>query len=379
MRPGFGKMQEDTPLYARIANNTPALYAVALAGTVVALLVCRVLRPLLGDYVPYIVAFPAVTFAALYGGWRPSVLSVAVALAGVKYWFIPPLHSFRISDTAYVWGSLAFLLASGLMVAMGDERRRENDKLRREQGELEQRVRERTAELDSANQSLRDLSARLLESQDDERRRIARELHDSVGQTLAALTMNLSAARDDLERLAKTADALTDSESMVQAMSEEVRTISHLLHPPLLDEAGLSSAIRWYIAGFAERSKIDVDLELPDDLGRFSRELETAIFRTVQECLTNIHRHSESPIARVRLTRSEGQVQIEVQDRGKGIAPEKRIEMHSAGVLGVGIRGMRERLRQLGGTLEISSDGNGTGTLVVARVPVASASAKVAA
>jgi signal transduction histidine kinase len=372
-------MQEDTPLYARIANNTPALYAVALAGTVVALLVCRALRPLLGDYVPYIVAFPAVTFAALYGGWRPSVLSVAVALAGVKYWFIPPLHSFRISDPAYVWGSLAFLLASGLMVAMGDERRRENDRLRSEQGELEQRVRERTAELDSANQSLRDLSARLLESQDDERRRIARELHDSVGQTLAALTMNLSAARDDLERLAKTADVLTDSESMIQAMSEEVRTISHLLHPPLLDEAGLSSAIRWYIAGFAERSKIDVDLELPDDLGRFSREVETAIFRTVQECLTNIHRHSESPIARVRLTRSDGQVRMEVQDRGKGIAPEKRIEMHSAGVLGVGIRGMRERLRQLGGTLEISSDDNGTGTLVVARVPVANASAKVAA
>jgi signal transduction histidine kinase len=261
---------------------------------------------------------------------------------------------------------------------MGEERRRDNEKLRRAQGELEEKVRERTAELDSANQSLRDLSARLLESQDDERRRIARELHDSVGQTMVALTMNLSTAREDIERLTKTVDALTDSEAMVQAISEEVRTISHLLHPPLLDEAGLSSALRWYIDGFAERSKIKVDLEFPSDLGRFSRELETAIFRTVQECLTNIHRHSESPIARVRLIRSDGQVRVEVQDRGKGIAPEKRIAMRSAGVLGVGIRGMRERLRQLGGSLEISSDGNGKGTLIVARLPVVGAASTAA-
>jgi signal transduction histidine kinase len=165
---------------------------------------------------------------------------------------------------------------------------------------------------------------------------------------------------------------------MVQASSEEVRTISHLLHPPLLDEAGLSSALRWYIDGFAERSKIKVELEFPSDLGRFSRELETAIFRTVQECLTNIHRHSESPIARVRLIRSDGQVRVEVQDRGKGIAPEKRIAMRSAGVLGVGIRGMRERLRQLGGSLEISSDGNGKGTLIVARLPVVGAASTAA-
>jgi signal transduction histidine kinase len=378
-RRGFKKMQTDNPLSARIANHPPAGYTVALSGLVVALLVCQVLSPFLGNDVPYIVLFPAVAFAAWYAGLGPSVLTVALALAGAKYWFIPPLHSLRIPGTGYVLGSLAFLFASGVVVAMGEERRRDNEKLRRAQGELEEKVRERTAELDSANQSLRDLSARLLESQDDERRRIARELHDSVGQTMVALTMNLSTAREDIERLTKTVDALTDSEAMVQAISEEVRTISHLLHPPLLDEAGLSSALRWYIDGFAERSKIKVDLEFPSDLGRFSRELETAIFRTVQECLTNIHRHSESPIARVRLIRSDGQVRVEVQDRGKGIAPEKRIAMHSAGVLGVGIRGMRERLRQLGGSLEISSDGNGKGTLIVARLPVIGAASTAAA
>src|SRR2546430_10924596 len=148
---------------------------------------------------------------------------------------------------------------------------------------------------------------------------------------------------------------VTDSAALVHEINKEVRTISHLLHPPLLDEAGLASALRWYIEGFAERSKVKVDLELPADFGRLSRELETAIFRTVQECLTNIHRHSESPIAKVRIARSDGHVRVEVEDRGKGIPPEKQSKMASNGTPGVGIRGMRERLRQLGGSLAINS------------------------
>jgi two-component system NarL family sensor kinase len=148
--------------------------------------------------------------------------------------------------------------------------------------------------------------------------------------------------------------------TLIRAMSREVRTISYLLHPPLLDEAGVSSAIRWFIDGFAERSKIKVDLELPDNFGRFSREAETTVFRVVQECLTNIHRHSGSPIAKVRIAHSDGFVLVAVADRGKGIPSEKLIEIDSAGKLGVGIRGMRERLRQLSGSLEIDSDGSGT-------------------
>src|SRR5207302_2252566 len=141
-------------------------------------------------------------------------------------------------------------------------------------------------------------------------RRIARELHDSVGQMLAALGMNLAAVGTDLERLTKTAVAVNDSATLVQELSQEVRTISHLLHPPLLDEAGLASALRWYIEGFAERSKIKVDLEFPDDFGRLSRELETAIFRTVQECLTSIHRHADSPVAKISVARTSSDARV---------------------------------------------------------------------
>ena len=184
--------------------------------------------------------------------------------------------------------------------------------------------------------------------------------------------MNLSTVGTDIERLSKTALAVADSATLVQEMSKEVRTISHLLHPPLLDETGLSSALQWYIEGFAQRSKIQVDLEFPGDFGRLSRELETTIFRTVQECLTNIHRHSESPSAAIRISRFDSQVRLEIADRGKGIPTEKQEETASAGTPGVGIRGMRERIRQLGGTMEIHSGKHGTA--VIAQLPVSASS-----
>jgi signal transduction histidine kinase len=316
----------------------------------------------------YILLFPVVVYSALYCGIGPSGLAVALALVGAKYWFVPAIHSFRVLDMAQLISLLAFVFASSSVVVLGETRRRHNQRLQNGQAELELRVKERTAELDTVNKSLRDLSARLLQLQDEERRRIARELHDSVGQLLAGLSMNLSAVRADIERLSKTASALTDSEALVQEMSKEVRTISHLLHPPLLDEAGLSSAVRWYTDGFAQRSQIKVDLDLPADFGRLAPELETAIFRVVQECLTNIHRHSGSSIARIRLVHLDGEVLVEVEDRGKGIPLEKREEMASGGTPGVGIRGMRERIRQLGGALEITS--SGAGTVILARLPV---------
>ncbi len=224
-----------------------------------------------------------------------------------------------------------------------------------------------------AEESLRLLSAQLLHLQDQERRRIARELHDSAGQILTALGLNLSLVQSENGNTApRAAKAIEESVSLVQELSRELRTISHLLHPPLLDEVGLASALRSYLDGFTERSKIKVDLELPEDLGRLPQDLETAIFRIVQECLTNIHRHSQSPLARIRISRSDSEVSLEVEDRGKGITPQKREAMDSGGTAGVGIRGMRERLRQLGGSLEINS--NDTGTVVVARLPVASTS-----
>jgi signal transduction histidine kinase len=352
---------------APISINPLARYGLPALATITVLAVCLALTQYVGVTTAYILLFPAIVCAALCCGVGPSILAIVTAFVGIRYWFIPPVHSFWPIDKAQLISLLAFLFASSVVVALGETRRRHNQRLQDGQTELEVRVQERTTELNTVNKSLRDLSARLLQTQDDERRRIARELHDSVGQLLAGLTMNLSAVRADIDRLSKTAAALTDSEALVQEMTTEVRTISYLLHPPLLDEAGLSSAVRWYVEGFAQRSKIKVDLDLASDFGRFSPELETAIFRVVQECLTNIHRHSGSPSAKVRLLQLDGHVLVEVEDKGAGIPIEKRQEMLSAGAPGVGLRGMRERIRQLGGTLEIASDGNGT--VILARLP----------
>ncbi len=245
---------------ARISKSILAPYVMAFLATVAALFILGVLNPFLGDHVPYVTLLPAVAFCAWYCGVGPSIVCVILSLLGLKYWVIPsaePPNSMAVQSI----GMLAFLLASATVVYMGEIRRRENERIRREQCSLEERVRERTAALDSANQTLRALSARLLQLQDEERRRFARELHDSVGQSLAGLSLNLSAVRSDIERLAKTASALSESEAMVQEMSQEVRTISYLLHPPLLDEAGLASALRWYVEGFTQRSKIKVQAE----------------------------------------------------------------------------------------------------------------------
>jgi signal transduction histidine kinase len=364
-------MALNTSFSPRISNASGVRYSAALLAIAVALLLRLALNPILGDYAPYVLLFPAIAFCAWYCGVGPSILSVVLSLVGTRYWFMSPAHSLRIDTPQWV-GALAFLLGSGALVALGETRRRRERVLSAAQGELEHAVRQRTAELDKTNLNLRELSARLMQLQDDERRRIARELHDSVGQMLAALGMNLAVVGTDIERLTKTAHAVNDSAALVQELSQEVRTISHLLHPPLLDEAGLASALRWYIEGFSQRSKIKVDLEIPADFERLGRESETAIFRTVQECLTNIHRHSESPTARIRIAASDGQVCVEVEDQGKGIPPAKQVEMTSTGTPGVGIRGMRERFRQLGGSLDIQS--NGKGTLIVARLPVATAS-----
>src|SRR5467141_2499858 len=310
---------------ARVTTNSVTRYAIASSLTAVALLAARGLSPLLGDYVPYVAVFPALAFSAWYCGPGPSAVAIVLAVAGLKYWFISPVHSFVIETANQAFAIATIVLASGSILAMGEVRRRENAALRQAQGDLEDRVKQRTGELDAANDGLRELTARLLQLQDDERRRIARELHDSVGQLLAGLTMNLSAVGADIERLIKTASMVTDSAALVHEINKEVRTISHLLHPPLLDEAGLASALRWYIEGFAERSQIQVVLDLPDDFGRLSQESETTIFRMVQESLTNIHRHSGSKLAKVRISRSDGDVRVEVEDRGKGMTPEKQV------------------------------------------------------
>jgi two-component system, NarL family, sensor kinase len=221
----------------------------------------------------------------------------------------------------------------------------------------------------------RELTSRLQKMQDDERRRIARELHDSVGQLLAAITMNISKVKHEAHKLSPdTARLVDDNAAMVNEISCEIRTISHLLHPPLLDEVGLPSALRWYIDGFAQRSKIEATLEMSETLMRLPQDVEIAIFRAVQECLTNIHRHSGSPSCAVKLIQEGGQLRVEIKDTGRGIPQAKQLTMTSSE--GVGLRGMRERIRQLGGTLEIDSSKNGT--VVIATLPMPDASSSYA-
>jgi len=360
-----------TTLSARISASLALRYSVATLSGAIALLACFVLEPFLGIAGCYLLIFLPVAVSAWYCGIGPSIVAVVVGLAGATIGFSPKAHPFSPPDLESSVSMLVYVLTSFVVIVLGEARLRENAALHQAQGKLELRVRERTADLDAANGSLRDLSTRLMKLQDEERRRIARELHDSVGQTLAALAMNLALVRTDVERLSKIANALTDSEGLVRDMSTEVRTISHLLHPPLLDEAGLSSAIRWYGDGFAKRSGIKVEIDVPEDLQRLPSEMETAVFRVVQECLTNIHRHSGSPVARIRVRLHDDRVAVEVEDKGKGIPLEKRDEMASTGTPGVGIRGMRERIRQLGGTLEIES-GN-KGTLVKLQLPIGDA------
>jgi signal transduction histidine kinase len=155
---------------------------------------------------------------------------------------------------------------------------------------------------------------------------------------------------------------------MVQQLTTEIRTISHLLHPPLLDEVGLSSALRWYVEGFAQRSNIAATLEIPEHLERFPADTEIAIFRAVQECLTNVHRHSGSRSCAVKVFQDKNNLTVEVRDQGKGISEEKRLRLTSSGG-GVGLRGMKERIHQLGGTLVITSSDDGTRVVVTLPVP----------
>ncbi len=236
--------------------------------------------------------------------------------------------------------------------------------------ELDAKVKERTAELKLAEENLRVLSSRLLQLQDEERRHISRELHDSSGQSLAALGMNLALVKMEASKLSPEAGkAIVESVALVRSTTQELRTMSYLLHPPLLDEAGLGSTLRWYVEGFSERSKITVDLQLPAKLGRLPRELEMGIFRIIQESLTNIHRHSGSSSASIRIDRDEHEIKLEVCDHGRGMPTERHQEGSEPVRPGIGIQGMRERVKQLAGRLEIQS--SSSGTTVRAFLPVA--------
>ena len=228
------------------------------------------------------------------------------------------------------------------------------------QSQLEQTIQQRTA-------ALRNLSTQLMHVQDQERRRIARELHDSLGQYLIDAKMKLDSLVCDV--LPGQAELLAAAQQSIAHSLIETRTISYLLHPPLLDEAGLISAVRWYVEGFAKRSGIETKFELPTEVDRLPDGIELALFRILQESLTNVHRHSGSSRVDIELTRAKDCITLAVRDFGCGMPPAALERFHRNGSYsGVGLGGMRERAADLGGHFEIYSNGNGT--LVSVSIPV---------
>jgi PAS domain S-box-containing protein len=237
-------------------------------------------------------------------------------------------------------------------------------------------IEESQRRLQDSEKSLRQLSRHLLRSQDEQRRRIGRDLHDSLGQYLSVLKIKLDSLASRTRGNA-TVDAsdLEECTDLTENALKEVRTISYLLYPPMLEEMGLRSAIPWYLDGFMKRSGIQTSFEVSPELQRLSPDTEIALFRVLQESLTNVHRHSGSPTAEVRLSIDEGEIVLEISDAGKGMKLEGFDESGGVGAatIGVGLRGMHERMRELGGNLEVSSTEKGT--TVTATVPISEAGA----
>jgi signal transduction histidine kinase len=257
---------------------------------------------------------------------------------------------------------------------------RAEEALREAYGDLERQVQERTRELENISaalreevsvhqkteEKLRELSLNVLRIQDEERRRVARDLHDTVGQTLTALKLTLSALEDAVVQFPQTSDFFADLNRLADQALQEIRSTSYLLHPPLLDEAGFAAAA-WYIDGFNKRSPIQVKLQLPEGI-RLPGSVEIVLFRVLQESLTNITKHAGSATVDVFLQLDKNVISLSVRDYGKGISAERLAKMNGSGSdVGVGIAGMRERLKELGGGLEIESDS--TGTLLKASIP----------
>jgi len=302
------------------------------------------------------------------------VESIAERPDGKRFWCVPYPRLLRDAE-GRILGGVNLLMDITERKQAELAIRQSEERLRRLSESLDADVRARTAELEERNrevltraEQVRELSWQVLRIQDEERRHIARELHDSAGQNLAVLGMNLATiAQKAKKRAPEMSESVDQAIEMVQELNKEIRTTSYLLHPPLLDENGLPAALSWYIRGLSERSGLDTAFSISEQFGRLPRDLELVIFRLVQECLTNIHRHSGSKTANIQIHRDSERILIEVRDQGKGI-PRDRLAQIEYGISGVGIRGMRERLRQFQG--EVILDSVGPGTTVVVTIPV---------
>ena len=381
--PGFFK-----PMFERRAARSVSLHPVqgskakrftlALMAMAAALALRSLFQPILGESMHYVSISAATVFAAWYCGLGPAIVSTIIGVAAANVLFISPYLPLGRYTEREIVGKLLFLVFAGAIIALGEAGRRSwirlghvHEVLLRSRMQLKFRVRQRTAQLQQINQDLRDLSVRLLRVQDDERRRIARDLHDSTGQALTALKLEMAGIERELAtRDAANARRLASAIETARQISDELRTISYLLHPPLLDELGLSSALRWYIDGFEKRSGIKVHFDL-NTSARLSAEVETMFFRMIQECLVNVHRHSGSATAAIRLSQTGGMMIVEVEDQGRGIVADELAEITAGATPGVGLRGMRERINDFGGKLQIESSEKGT--KIRATIPVEAA------
>lgn len=404
----------------RMLKSTVGHYVAAVTGTAVALAFGQFLNPLVRTTGTYLALYLAIVCSAWFCGLAPSILGVLLGAAGVWLLCLAPQNFILLPSRASLFGFFGFLLVSnrtsllkedspqvvdqrktllrrqgswegelihtrrdGTLVYVASrwtlqqetehepviwleinrditERKKAEQELQKAEEErktarelafkeLENQVRERTAELEQSNKQLRQLSASLIHSQDDERRRIARDLHDSAGQYLGAVSIALDVVKQEQD---STSRKLAEAAELAKACTTEIRTLSHLLHPPLLEELGFASAAQWYIDGFSARSGIQVQAEIPKQLERLGNDVELVLFRILQESLTNVHRHSGSKTASIRVGADSQQAWLEVQDQGNGSSSGFRP--------GIGITGMRERVKDLAGTLEISSDPSGT-------------------
>jgi signal transduction histidine kinase len=357
-------------------------FAVALLAMTAALALRSLFQPFLGSSVHFISISAATVFAAWYCGLWPAALSTILGMLAANILFVPPYRPLGPMTEKDVAAEVLFVVICAAIIAIGEGGRRAllrlghaHETLLRSRTQLKFRVRQKTAQLQQGNKDLRDLSVRLLRVQDDERRRIARDLHDSTGQALTALKLELASIERELAgRNPQLALRLATSIEDARQISDELRTISYLLHPPLLDELGLGSALRWYVDGFEKRSGIAVNLEL-NIAERQAPEMETMLFRVVQECLINIHRHSGSGIAAIRLFQTERQLIMEVEDEGRGMNADELSAIASGETMGVGLRGMRERISDFGGELEVLSTGRGTKVKAIIPIDVRSSRA----